>query len=139
METFELIGDSVREVKVRDKYAPFDSNYKDYEKVGIKVRDYNNPKKLIGFGDFVRYLNETNPAIISATEDDIRQHIPKNLPKLMTLNEFHYASSYNKANLPSTQETYKLIAKVLVTKDTANWRPTQKPNNHWTNWESGNL
>jgi hypothetical protein len=19
------------------------------------------------------------------------------------------------------------------------WKPTQKPNNHWTNWESGNL
>lgn len=61
------------------------------------------------------------------------------LPKLMTINSFHYHSVYDKSVPPSTQETYKLIARVLVTRDTMNWKPTQKPNNHWTNWESGNL
>jgi hypothetical protein len=57
----------------------------------------------------------------------------------MTINEFHFVSAYNKSKPPSIQETYKLIAKVLLTKDTTNWKPTEKPNNHWTNWESGNL
>ena len=138
-ETFELIDPNVKEVKIRGRMLPFNNNYKDYEKVGVKVRDYDNPKKLIGFGDLVRYLNETNPAIISANEDDIRQHIPADLPKLMTINEFYYHSAYDKSVPPSTQETYKLIARVLITRDTMNWKPTQKPNNHWTNWESGNL
>lgn len=139
LETFELIDPNVKEVKIRGKMYPFNNNYKDYEKAGIKVRDYDNPQKLIGFGDLIRYLNETNPAIISATEEDIREHIPKDLPKLMTINEFHYHSAYDKSVPPSIQETYKLIARVLVTTDTTNWKPTQKPNNHWTNWESGNL
>ena len=139
METFELIGQGIIEIKIRDKFVPFDNNYINYEKVGIEIRDYDNPKKLIGFGDWVRYLHETNPSLISATEDEIRKHIPKDIPKLMTIEEFHFVSAYEKTNPPSQQETYKLIAKVLTTTDTTNWRPTQKPNNSWKNWESGNL
>ncbi|MBS1661841.1 MAG: hypothetical protein JST68_12415 [Bacteroidetes bacterium] len=139
MERFELIGAGVKEIKVRGVAVPFDSNYRDYEKLGIKVREHDNPRKLIGFEDFVRYLNETRPALISATEGDIRQHIPKNLPKLMTIGEFHFESAYDKGRPPSMQETYKLIAKVLVTRDTTKWRPTQKANNDWRNWKSGSL
>lgn len=139
METFELIGQNIKKIKVRDKFIPFESDFKKYEKVGIKIRDYDNPKKLIAFEDFIRYLNETNPAIISATEDDIKKHIQIDIPKLMTINEFHFISAYDKTNPPSNQETYQLIARILVTNDTTNWKPTQQANNHWTNWESGNL
>jgi hypothetical protein len=139
VETFELIDQNVNEIKVRDKMIPFNNNYKEYEKVGIKIRQYDNPQHLIGFGDFIRYLNEINPAIISANEDDIRKHIPMDLPKLLTINEFHFNSVYDKSVPPGMQETYKLIAKVLVTRDKMNWKPTQKNNNHWKNWESGHL
>ena len=64
METFELIGKGVKEIKIRDKYCPFDNNYKNYEKVDISVINYDNPDHLIGFGDLIRYLHETNPAVI---------------------------------------------------------------------------
>ena len=57
----------------------------------------------------------------------------------MTIDEFHFVSAYEKTNPPSHQETYKLLAKILVTRDTTNWKPTQKANNSWKNWESGNL
>jgi len=139
METFELIGQNIKEIKIRDKFVPFDNNYQNYEKVGIQIRDYDNPKKLIGFGDLIRYLQETNPTIISAAEDEIRKHIPKDILKLITIDEFHFISAYEKTYPPSQQETYKLLAKVLVTQDTTNWKPTQKANNSWKNWESGNL
>lgn len=139
METFELIGENVKQIKIRDKFIPFDNKHKNYEKLGIEIREDDNPKKLIGFGDLMRYLQETNPKLISATEDEIRSHIPRDIPKLMTIDAFHFMSTYEKTNLPSQQETYKLLAKVLVTRDTANWKPTQKANNSWKNWESGNL
>jgi hypothetical protein len=163
-KTFELIGKDVKEIKIRDKYVPFDNNYKNYEKVGIAIKKYDNPNRLIGFGDLIRYLHETNPTIISATEDDIRKHIPNDIPKLMTIDEFHYADSsktikplpndvlnlmttddfrlvsiIEKTNPPSQQETYKLIARILAKKDSTNWKPTQKPNNSWKNQESGYL
>lgn len=139
METFELIGQNIKEIKIRDNVVQFDNNHKNYEKLGIDIRDYDNPKNLIGFGDFIRYLHETNPTLISATEDEIRKHIPKDIPKLMTIDKFHFVSAYDKANPPSQQETYQLIAKVLTTKNVTNWKPTQKPNNSWKNWESGHL
>lgn len=139
METFELISQKTKEIKVRDSLIPFDNNFKNYEKLGIKIRDFENPKNLIAFEDFVRFLNETDPALISATDKDIRRHIPKDIPKLMTINEFHFVSAHDKVNPPSNQETYKLIAKVLLTRNKANWKPTEKANNHWSNWESGNL
>lgn len=138
-ETFERISESVKEIKVRDKIVPFDNDYRHYEKLGIKIKAPENPKNLIGFGDLIRFFNEPDPELISATESEIRQNIPKDLQKLKTINEFHYVSAYNNPELPSIQELYKLIAKILVTRDTTNWKPTEKPNNHWVNWESGNL
>jgi hypothetical protein len=57
----------------------------------------------------------------------------------MTIDEFYFVSAYEKTNPPSQQETYKLLAKILATQDTTNWKPTQKANNSWKNWESGNL
>lgn len=139
LETFELIGQNIKEIKIREQFVPFDNNYKNYEKVGIEIQKHSNPKKLIAFGDLIRYLHETNPIVISATEGEIRKHIPKDIPKLITIDEFHFVSAYNKSNPPSEQETYKLLAKILVTLDTTNWKPTQKTNNHWKNWKSGHL
>jgi len=139
METFELIDPDTKTIKVRDTVLPFDNDYGNYEKAGVKVRDYDNPRKLIGFADLVRYLNETNRFVVSATQHDIRQQIPEDLPWLMTIDQFHFESPYDKEQVPSKQETFQLIAKVLVTRNTKNWQPTQQANNHWKNWESGHL
>jgi hypothetical protein len=138
-ESFELIAQDVKEITVRGKAIPFESDPQKYKAVGIKIREDDNPKKLIGFADFVRYICETKPDLISATEDEIRKHIPKDLPKLMIIDDFHFHSVYEKSKPPGTQEMYQLIAKTLVSKDTSNWKPTLKPNNHWSNWECGNL
>ncbi|MEM6963362.1 MAG: hypothetical protein AAF573_01270, partial [Bacteroidota bacterium] len=91
------------------------------------------------FKDILRFLNETNPEIIQATENDIRQHIPKDIPRLLTIDKFNHLSAYDEEILPSQHETYQMIAKVLVTKKLDYWSPTLPFNNHWSNWESGNL
>ncbi|MBX7226721.1 MAG: hypothetical protein K1X55_11880 [Chitinophagales bacterium] len=138
LETFELIAPNTKEVKIRDTVTSFENNYTKYENIGIAIQDYKNPNKLISFENLVRYLQETNPTIISANETDIKEYLPNDLPKLMTIDAFHYVSFYNNTP-PSKQETFKLIAKILTTKDVANWKPTQQPNNHWKNWKSGDL
>lgn len=139
VEQFELISPLAADVLVRDKRVSIEHDPQQYETVGIQFRDYDNLRKLPGFGDLIRYLHETDPDVISATEADIRKHIPADLKKIMTIDEFHYMSHYQKAVLPSGQETFQLIAKVLVTGDAAEWKPTLKANNHWSNWASGHL
>ncbi len=53
-------------------------------------------------------------------------------------------AEYNKIqyrdNRPSSYETWQLIAKVIANGDATLYRPTLKPNTHWTNWPgSGSL
>ena len=138
-EKIELIDSKTKFVKVRDTKVPFNSSINDYEKLGIQIRKDDNSENLIGFNDYIRYLHETNPELIRATHKEISKLIPDTLPHLMTIDKFHFNSTYDKSVLPSQREIYKLIAKVLVSKDINQWKPTQKPNNHWSNWLSGHL
>lgn len=51
-----------------------------------------------------------------------------------------YTQNQYKDNRPSSYETWQLIAKVIATGDTTLYRPTLKPNTHWTNWpDSGSM
>lgn len=139
MEGFELISPNATEITIHGQKVNIEHNLTKYIALGIHPRNFNNPQSLIGYGDIVRYFSDTNPELVSATEQEIEEHIPRDLPNLMTIDKFHFESIYTKSSLPSSQETYQLIAKVLITQDTSFWNPTLKPNNHWTNWESGNL
>lgn len=125
-------------INIRNKKVRFENDYKKYEKLGIKINDSNYTAK-ISLGEFIRYLQETNPAILNATQKELKANIPKNIPYLTTINEYHYASFYNKELTPSKQETFLLIAKILASRNIAKWQPTLKANNHWSNWVSGNL
>ena len=43
-------------------------------------------------------------------------------------------------NRPSSSETWQLIAKVIVTNDPKQYKPTLEPNTHWSNWpDSGSM
>ncbi len=77
--------------------------------------------------------------MVLATEPEIRSHIPGDIRKIMTIDDFHFSSVYARDHHPNKEEMYQLIAKVLVAKDPAQWNPTLTANNHWSNWESGNL
>lgn len=45
-----------------------------------------------------------------------------------------YNQNQYQGNRPSSYETWQLIAKVIATGDTTLYKPTLKPNTHWTNW-----
>lgn len=139
MEQFELISPDADSILVRNEKVSIEKDKTKYAEKSITFRDYKNPNNLIAYKDLVRYLSETEKKLMSATEDEIKEHIPSDIPKLMTIESFHYKSMYEPENLPSTYETFQQIAKVLTTKDTNQWSPTLKANNHWSNWKSGGL
>ncbi|MFA9212341.1 MAG: hypothetical protein ACEQSR_00650 [Candidatus Methylacidiphilales bacterium] len=125
-------------IKIRNKNVRFENDYKKYEKLGIKINDSNDTAK-ISLGEFIRYLQETNPAILNATQKELKANIPENIPYLTTINEYQYVSIDNKELPPSKQETFLLIAQILTGRNIAKWQPTLKANNHWSNWMSGNF
>lgn len=103
-------------------------------------------KATIRFEDVIRYLFEQHKDSFYATDSDIQQCLPKELPKIFVINEWHY-KPYNiyygllpSGDKPSSYETFQLIAKILTTKDTTLWKPVLKANNDWRNYpNAGNL
>lgn len=120
---FEVIAEGVDVVCVRD----------------TSVRIKQTPDRRMTYGDLVRYVYENNPELLRATDKEIKNNLNKDLPKLMTIKEFHHLSSVGRTANLSEDELYQMIARILVTKDTSYWKPTLTPNNHWRNWESGHL
>lgn len=139
MEQFEHISPTADSVHIRSMSLPIEQNPEEYQAKGITLDSSKNPRRLIGYGELLRYICATNPLAVKASEADIRQYIPGDLPKLMTIDAFHHYSIYNKSILPSKQELYQLIAKIISSRNPALWKPTQPANNHWSNWVSGNL
>lgn len=138
MEQFELIDESATLAIVRGKTVDLHYDPELYARMGV-AGEFDNPRNLMSYGGLIRYIHDTQPEVIQATEADIRTQLPANLPKIMTIDKFHYSSYYDKGNPPSEQELFRLIAKILVARDSSLLKPTLEPNNHWKNWESGNL
>ena len=132
---FELVAKDKNQVKVRDTFLPIEHDWTKYLAKGIKPQHYDNPDKLIDFPSLIRYLDEENTTLFRATDKELRMHLPADLPQLMQIDKWHHKRYYQgEGKRPSEYETYKMIADILVSKDTSKWKPTLKPNNDWRNW-----
>ncbi|MBO0798868.1 MAG: helix-turn-helix domain-containing protein [Blastocatellia bacterium] len=131
-------GGGNKKVMLRGQYVEIPVTMRGYVKwvPDILTREY--PER-IDYRDLARYIAYEYEEHCRATEEELRGHIPRDLPKLMVIDEWHH-KTYNvyQGNVlgdpPSSYETYRLIAEVLETKDPAKFRPTLSPNNHWINW-----
>ncbi|MFM2387567.1 MAG: hypothetical protein RL660_2324 [Bacteroidota bacterium] len=138
-DCFEMIDPTIDKVKIRNSIISIKIEQDEFAKLHMNLVDENNPKGYISFGNFARYLYAKQPNELSANQSEIRKQLPNNIPFIMTIDKFHYKSSYEPKNKPSTQETYNLIADVLVSLNKELWKPKEIVNNDWYNWESGHL
>lgn len=86
--------------------------------------------------EFLRMLDKLYHEKLVATEGEIRDRIPTDIPKILELHEWHHPDVVN-GELPSQNETFRQIAKVLETGNSDYYRPTHLPNTHWRNWPDG--
>jgi hypothetical protein len=71
-----------------------------------------------------------------ATEAELREVVPANMPQILRLLEWEHADPVQEV-LPSQTEFFPMLAKVLVTSDVSHYKPTKPPNTHWSNWPEG--
>ncbi len=147
-DSFELVQKNIKTVKVRDTMLTIEHDAGKYAARNIAIDTSGNPLKLIDIPSLIRYLSEEHPQLFRATDKELRQCLPRDLPMLMHINQWHqdayykgrhYISQYQfedetSGAKPSSYETYRMIADILVSKDTSKWKPTLKPNNDWRNW-----
>lgn len=125
-------------ITIRGQKVKIPKDLEAYQKYGINW-EYNGKNYT---GAVLKYLAETYPELTRATETEIRRCLPNNLKKIMTIDSWYQEEYHHFAPTipPSEQETFQMIAKVLVTGKTKYYKPTKKPNTHWSNWpESGGL
>jgi hypothetical protein len=104
----------------------------EFRQAGIELVE---PPTVYAF-ELLRLLVSRYREPFLATEDELRQRIPRDLPLILQLDEWHHPD-LAADELPSTSETFQVIADVLVTGDSTRYMPTKTPNTHWSNWPEG--
>jgi hypothetical protein len=103
-----------------------------YSSAGVELEESSK----IMIWEFLRAINSSYKERFLATEEEIRQRIPSDLPQILELNEWCHNDLAN-GEKPSENETFQMLAKVLETGNSAFYQPTLEPNNHWRNWPEG--
>lgn len=85
-----------------------------------------------------RRLVPAHRDLLLADDTELRRRIPKDLPEILTLEEWHQPDLFE--TKPSQSEVYRQLAEVLASAAPSRYRPTAAPNTDWSNWpDSGSL
>ena len=117
---------------LRGLTLPLYHNRELYKISGIEIED---PTRINAF-EFLRLLDTLHHDKLVATEIEIRERIPSDIPKILELHNWFHPDVVND-ELPSKNETFMQIAKVLETGNIEHYKPTQEPNTNWKNWPEG--
>ncbi|HZH96240.1 MAG TPA: hypothetical protein VEY06_10160 [Flavisolibacter sp.] len=118
--------------KLRGSILPLIQDRNQYKSLGIDIED----ETRINAFEFVRLLDALHHEKLVATETEIRERVPNDIPRIIELHDWFHPDVIN-GESPSENETFKQIAEVLETGDVVAYRPTHKPNTHWKNWPEG--
>lgn len=118
-------------IYIRDELVEFDCTPETLKEQGIKMAE-----ERPGGADLLRSLLPECRDILFATDEELRVQLAKKPPLLLKLDEWYHPDLAGD-ELPSANETFQMIAKVLCTGDAKQYKPTQAPNTHWTNWPGG--
>ncbi len=89
--------------------------------------------------DLLRSLALDYRDLLFATEDELHQLIPTDLPRLIRLDAWNHPDIAAEEK-PSDNITFQMLADVLVSSNPACYHPRVAPNTHWINWpDAGTL
>jgi hypothetical protein len=103
-----------------------------YRRKGIALED---PSRLQPF-QLMRALVPEHRESFLATEEELRERVPADLPLILRLEEWHHPDVARR-ELPSQSSTFQMLAEVLRTNSRQPYRPIKPSNTHWSNWPEG--
>src|SRR5262245_49550767 len=130
---FEQVSPVASTVKVRSAAVPIPSTKTGFAKWIPDIKDDKGFLKRPTFWDLARFLAFEYVDLCRATDTEKRLCLPRDLPEIMTVDEWHHRCYYYYNNgsekelmgdAPSTYETFPLLAEVLATGDPSRFRPT---------------
>lgn len=89
--------------------------------------------------EFCRLIASKYRDQVLCSESERRVSVSPELELVLQLDEWRHPDISGE-ELPSSSETFKLIAEMFETGNTQAYKPTEKQNTHWVNWpEAGTL
>lgn len=86
--------------------------------------------------ELMRVLGRDHREALLATREELHARLPADLPILLTLDAWSHPDVVGD-ELPSTNETFQLLAEALVRGEPEAYAPSLPPNTHWSNWPEG--
>ena len=128
----ENLNPKAESMILRNKKIAINHNREFYIDKEIKLEEADK----IFVWEYLRGLEPEYNKEFEATEKEIRKRIPTDLPKIIELTEWNHPDCAD-SEIPSKNDTFRQIAKVLETGKTKFYKPNKEPNNHWRNWPDG--
>jgi hypothetical protein len=130
-ETDEFVAPSAVVVPVRGFLVPIPESV-EFNRYGIEL-EYG-PR--IQTFELCRFLAEAYRESVLATPSERRVSVPPEHCELLVLEEWNHPNIVDDER-PGRSETFRMLAKVLVTGDLNEYRPSEPANSHWSNWPDG--
>ncbi|QBB72677.1 hypothetical protein ELE36_11800 [Pseudolysobacter antarcticus] len=128
----DLLACDALTVAIRGKEIPV-PKLAEYAQYGIALQQ---PPSVMAF-EFCRALAKIAHQDVLATPEERRANVLPELEQIMQLDEWNHPNIVISENLPSTSETFRQLAQVLVSGDLTLYKPSDAPNTHWSNWRDG--
>jgi len=129
-------GWTVREgmvhIRIRDQLIPLNLDLESMRALGVELQF----PPAVGGHELLRSLVPKHRDGLLATEADLHERVPPSLPLVLRLDEWHHPD-LSSGEIPSENETFRMIADVVASADHSLYRPTREPNTHWSNWPNG--
>jgi len=86
--------------------------------------------------ELFRYLTVDLRGLFLSELKDLKKQLTLDIPQILQLEEWFHPD-IAKNELPSKNQTFKQLAKVISTGNISDYILTHKPNTHWSNWREG--
>jgi len=123
------LNPAIENVVLRDRDFAIEHHRQFYIDRGIQLKNENK----IYIQEFLRGLLPEYNRELLATEFEIRDRIPRDLPQFKVLNHWNHPNCAA-GQFPSESETFILLSKALASGNKEIYAPTLEPNSHWSNW-----
>lgn len=131
-ETESHLNPAVHTMLIRGQSIEISHDPAFYASKGIELEQ---PGKIM-IWEMLRGLMPEQRDKFLAPDDEIHQRIPTGLPLFIRLDDWHHPDVANEER-PGRNETFIMLADALETGDKKIFKPTEKPNTHWSNWPEG--
>jgi hypothetical protein len=131
------LNQGVRTIRLRGHIVPVPHALRIYERKGIELVN----KAEIYPEELLRALTPEYREYFFLTEEEKQTEFMEPIPLILQLEKWCHPVETEEGILekPSCCEAFQLIAKVIATCDPDEYKPTEKPNTHWSNWMMSDL